>query len=53
MNREFKQHLDDGILPSLVKCADVRNKYTVLQHRNTAAIKAWVNNTLKKRRRDN
>lgn len=53
MHQEFAINLDDEILPSLSKCDNVRKKYPELQHRNNTAIKAWINNTIKKRKLQN
>lgn len=46
----FKKNLDDGILPGLKFCAEIQQRYKVLENRNPATIKAWVNNMLRKKK---
>lgn len=48
---EFKMNLENGILPGIRFCTDVRNKYLVLKKRNPYAMKAWVNNTLRAKKK--
>lgn len=48
MHKEFKKNLEDRILPSLNLCNEIREKHKVLQHRNAATMKAWINNSIKK-----
>lgn len=50
MEQEFKINLKDGILPSLVQCEEVRKKHKILQRRNAPTMKAWINNSLKKKK---
>nr|CAI5840285.1 unnamed protein product [Callosobruchus analis] len=52
MTGEFKRNLEDGILPGLKYCQSILNKYECLRrHRNAESMKAWVNNTMRKKKK--
>lgn len=46
-------NLENGILPGIRFCSDVRNKPLVLKRRNPHAMKVWVNNTLRAKKKKN
>lgn len=51
MEKVFYKHLKDGILPGLQMCAEIQQQYPQLKNRTSVMLKAWVNNTLKKKNR--
>nr|CAI5841914.1 unnamed protein product [Callosobruchus analis] len=52
MREEFKRNLEDGILPGLKYCESILNKYECLsRHREAESMKAWVNNTMRKKKK--
>lgn len=51
MYQVFQRNLQDGILPGLKMCGEIQQKYPELLNRTAATLRAWVNNTIKKNKR--
>lgn len=51
MYQEFEINLKNGILPGLKYCEEIKKKYSLFDKRNAYAMKAWVNNTIKARKK--